>query len=88
MWRVFEPKLKMKWTESKEELAVGRGKEKPGGKRSSGDVGVAVEETPVEPRARSSSNPIPGTSTTGGESTEGDWSISSDVSWGGGLFGS
>ena len=46
-----------------------------------GDVGVTVvEETPVKPRARSSSNPIPGTSTTGGESTEGDWSICFDVS--------
>ena len=40
MSRVFKPKPKMQWTESKEELAVGRGKEKPGGKRSSGDVGV------------------------------------------------
>ena len=80
MPRVFKPEPKMQWTESKEELAVGRGKEKPGGKTSSMDVGVTVvEETPVKPRARSSSNPIPGTSTTGGESTEGDWSICFDV---------
>ena len=40
MSRVFKPKLNMQWTESKEELAVGRGKEKPGGKRSSEDVSV------------------------------------------------
>ena len=80
MSRVFKPKPKMQWTESEKELAVKQGMEKPGGKTSSMDVGVTVvEKTPVKPRARFSSNPIPGTSTIGGESTEGDWSISFDV---------
>ena len=87
MSRVFGPKPKMQWTESKEELAVGRGKEKPGGKTSSKDASVLWWRKAACGVLFAVSNAIPGTSTTDGESTEGDWSICFDVSWGGGLFG-